>query len=199
MGLTGDEASRPPSPALCAGGQVSSLRPVPGGVRVLEGLPLTQHRCHGVLGHPHPSCCCRKAGVRSRGSATGARAVVGPQGWPRPRFCLEGRAGRRPDGGREGSVQVGTSPVHPPSHTLRHARCRWQGSEATGPLPSGTLRPTWEESCEVHSHPQGCPGQRRCCEVGGCAGTSSTTEQPIQCSITILEGMVVLELARRAV
>lgn len=96
-------------------------------------------------------------------------------------------------------MQVGTSPVHPPSRPLRHARCRWQGSEATGPLPSGTLRPTWEESCEVHSRPRGCPGQRRCCEVGGCAGTSSATEQPIQYSITVLEGMVVLELTRRAV
>lgn len=74
-----------------------------------------------------------------------------PRAGPAPR--LEGWAGRRQDGGREGGAQVGTSPARPPSHTLCHA-C-WQGSEATGPLPSGTLRPTWEEPCEVYSRPQG--------------------------------------------
>ena len=85
-----------------------------------------------------------------------------PRASPAPRFCLEGGAGRRQDGGGGGKCGGGASPARPPSHTPWHA-C-WQGSEATGPLPSGTLRPTWGESWEVHSRPQGRPGQRRFCD-----------------------------------
>ena len=78
---------------------------------------------------------------------------------------------------------MGTSPVRPRSHTLCHA-C-WQGSEATEPQPSGTRTPTWEESCEVHSRPQGHPGK-----------DGAVT---LSFSSFFWEVEVVLELTRRAV
>lgn len=73
-----------------------------------------------------------------------------PQGRPRPALLFGGRGREEAGWGRgEGSAEGGASPARPPSRSLCHA-C-WPGSEATGPLPSGTLRPAWGESWEVRS------------------------------------------------